>query len=185
MHGHPGYGSVGLAPVVGGPDDIVGGYASIIGQALQSVIGQMTPQQQMALASQMAQAREVDPNAVAVLPRTRDRRRRLIMGNQVTSVTSGSSADIEYRPQQLVRTERIIIPSAYAADIRINDVRVGNQSQLLATGALPGQAWSEVATDAYVHFDSADIGNIITLSITNTGSGTISFLSMLLGTAAL
>lgn len=180
MYGRQGYGSI------GGPDDIVGGGMpdAIIGQ-LGAIIGAMGPGQQAALAAQLAQARAIDPNASAVVARTRDKRRRLIMGPDPTVVSAGTAATIQLQPQQLFRTERLIIPSDIAPFFRIDDIRVGNRSQLVTTGSLPGSAFSEVAIDAYVEFDSADIGNLISLTVFNTDDEDQTFLAMLLGTAAI
>lgn len=163
---------------VGGPDQIVGGhYPNIVGN--EAIIGQVAA----ALAQKMAEAREIDPNAVTVEPRVRDERRRLIMGNAPVVVAAGSTTEVEFRPQQLFRTERIIVPSEIAPFFRFSDVRIGNRSQLLTSGSLPGSAFSEVAIDAYVHFDSADIGNTITLVLVNKDDEDHTFESMLLGTA--
>lgn len=175
-----GYGSV------GGPDDIVGGAPyDIVGAQLQSIIGSMSPSDKAALAASLQQARQIDPHAAGVVPRTRDKRRRLIMGPDPVVVATGDSEDVALQPQQLFRTERLIIPSEIAPFFRIDDIRVGNRSQLVTTGALPASAFSEVAIDAYVEFDTADIGNIITLTVTNTDDEDQTFLCMLLGTAAI
>jgi hypothetical protein len=96
----------------------------------------------------------------------------------------GIVTEVEFRPQQLLRVERIIIPSEIAPDVFVNDIKVGNLSQLLTTGGLPGSAFSEVAIDAYLHFDSAEIGNTISLILTNTSAVNVTFKSMILGAVA-
>lgn len=178
---YPSYGSVGAPDtIVGGrPQPIVGGhYAQIIG-SLQPVIGAAISQ---GIAQAMAEARKIDPNAVMVAPRERDQRRRQVIGHEPVTVAGGATAQVELKPQQLFRVERIFIPSEIASSFRLRDIRVGNQSQLLQAGSLPAQAFTEVSIDSYVDFDTADIGNTITLEFTNKTNEEKVFSSMLAGT---
>lgn len=178
--GYGGYGTV------GGPDDIVGGAPyDIVGARLQSIIGSMGPGEKAALAASLAESRAIDPQAAAVVPRTRDKRRRLPMGPDPVVVPTGDTVTIQLQPQQLFRTERLVIPSEIAPFFRIDDIKIGNRSQLVTTGSLPATAFSEVSIDCYVEFDSADIGNLISLTVTNTDDEDQTFLAMLLGTAAI
>jgi hypothetical protein len=172
---YPGYGSV------GSPDTIIGGhYAQIIGNPnFQAVIGQAINQ---AFAQKMAEARAIDPNAVAVAPRSRDERRRQVIGHAARTIAAGAVEDIELKPQQLFRVERIFIPSDISAGVEVVDLKVGNISQLLQAGALPGAMFSEVSIDSYVDFDSADIGNTITLQVRNITGEPLEFRSALAGT---
>lgn len=173
-----GYGAVGghYPQIIGGPDTIVGGdIAAVVGAAVEA-----------ALANSMSQAREVDPRAVAVAPRQRDERRRLIMGNAPTTIpAAGTPTDVQFQPQQLFRTELMVVPSEIAPDLRFSDIRVGNRSQLVTTGSLPATAFSEVAYNSYVHFDTADIGNIITLTVIAKNGADVSFECVLFGTAVI
>lgn len=166
---------------VGGPDTIVG-IDTIIG-ALAPVVG---AEQAVRLATAMAAARDVDPNAVAVEARKRDTRRRLIMGNAPTTIPlSGVSTPVTFTPQQLFRCEAIVIPSEIAPDLRLQDIKVGNRSQLLTSGSLPATAFSEVSYNSHVHLDSADVGNTLTLDVISKNGTDVTFECMLVGTAVI
>jgi hypothetical protein len=111
-------------------------------------------------------------------------RRRLVSGVPSTLVTSGSVADITIQPQEMFRIERIIVPSDIAFSFIFTDIKVGQASQLVAAGQLPCGAFTEVAVDSYVSFATANVGNVVILSVQNIDSSDQTFRAMLLGTAA-
>lgn len=122
----------------------------------------------------------------SVVSNTPDKARRLILGVPPTVVAFGAEATITSAPQQLFRTERVIIPSNIAFSFSILDVKVGNRSQFVAAGEVPAAAFTEVAIDAYVHWDTANVGNLITILISNTDTvGSKTFRGVLFGTAAI
>lgn len=121
----------------------------------------------------------------SVVSNTPDKARRLIQGIAPVSVAAAALADVTCAPQQLFRTERVIIPSSIAFFFAIEDVKVGNRSQFVASGQVPGAAFTEVAIDAYVHWDTANVGNIITVSVQNIDTATHVFRAVLFGTAAI
>lgn len=135
------------------------------------------------LAAKIAHARAA--GGVYVKEDHLDKRRRLIMGIAPTSVTTLAVADIETKPQQLMRIERVVVPSDIAFFFGIEDVKVGNRSQLVASGQLPAATFTEVARDCYVHWDTAVVGNIVTISVINNDTVTHVFRGTLLGTAAI
>jgi hypothetical protein len=49
----------------------------------------------------------------------------------------------------------------------VNDVKVGQDSQNVASGVLPGGMFSEQAVSAYVDWDTANLGAEIQLFVTN------------------
>jgi hypothetical protein len=120
-----------------------------------------------------------------VVNRAPDRLRRMTIGFGTTAVTTGQSVTISITPQETFRPERMIIPSSIAADYSITDIKVGQRSQLVASGAIPAMVYSEVSVDSYVHWDTANVGNTISLTITNNGAGTTNFVGALHGTVAM
>lgn len=126
-----------------------------------------------------------------VRPDVEKRWRRQVAAVPATPVAVGQIADVRIRPQRLFRIERVSIPSSIAAAVAIRQVVIGQEPQLVASGEIPGEAWSELARDAHVHFDTADIGHEIILTVRNRTDEldedekrNIVFRALLFGTAA-
>lgn len=115
-----------------------------------------------------------------------NQRRRLITGVPPLVLLSATQGDSQTQPQDLFRVERVTVPSNIAFDFVFIDIKIGQKSQLVASGQLPCGAFTEVAVDNYVQFDTASIGNLITLSVLNVTSpaATQTFRAVLVGTAA-
>lgn len=115
-----------------------------------------------------------------------NQRRRLITGVPPLVLASATQGDSQTQPQDLFRVERVTVPSNIAFDFVFIDIKIGQKSQLVASGQLPCGAFTEVAVDNYVQFDTASVGNLITLSVLNVTSpaATQTFRAVLVGTAA-
>ena len=182
------YGSVGAsedlleALSVNGEYDIVGGAGNseIIGA------GPVNRMRKPSLARTMQAARAVDPRAIAVRQQALSKRRRFPLGFVPTSVAGGgaTTATIPAAPQNLYRPERVTIPSDIAFDFGVQDIKVGNNSQLVSGGEVPGAIFTEVSVDNEVTFDTAEVGNQITILVRNTNANALTFRGALMGTVA-
>lgn len=123
-------------------------------------------------------------NAGAVVKTGLDRRRRYPLGFVPTTVPALTSALIPSAPQNLFRPERLVIPSDIAFDIGVVDIKVGNQSQLVQSVEVPGALFSEVAIDTNVTFDTAEVGNQVSVQARNKTAADIEFTAGLIGTIA-
>ncbi len=123
-------------------------------------------------------------NAGAVINRPLERRRRYPLGFTVTSVGAGASATISALPQTLFRSERLVIPSDIAFDLGVRDIKVGNTSQFAQNQEVPGAIFSEVAIDTRVGFDTAEVGNQISVDVRNKTLVAVEFTAALIGTIA-
>lgn len=123
-------------------------------------------------------------SAGAVIKRGLDRRRRYPLGVVPTSISAGDTETIPTTPQNLFRPERLVVPSDIAFDVGITDVKVGNQSQFVETSEVPGTLFSEVAINTGVTFDTAEIGNQISLSVRNKSLSDVEFTAGFVGTIA-
>jgi hypothetical protein len=123
-------------------------------------------------------------NAGAVVQTGLDRRRRYPLGFVPTVVNAATSALIPSAPQNLFRPERLVIPSDIAFDIGVVDIKVGNQSQLVQSVEVPGALFSEVAIDTNVTFDTAEVGNQVSVQARNKTLAAIEFTAGLIGTIA-
>ena len=126
----------------------------------------------------------VSRNAGAVIDRGLHRRRRYPLGFMVTSVPGGAIASIPSAPQNLFRAERIVVPSDIAFDFGVQDIKVGNQSQLVQSVEVPAVVFSEVAIDTNIGFDTAEVGNQLSLSVRNKTVDPIVFSAAAIGTVA-
>ena len=122
--------------------------------------------------------------AGAVISTGLNKRRRYPLGFVPTSIPASTSALIPSAPQNLFRPERLVIPSDIAFDIGVRDIKVGNQSQLVQSVEVPGALFSEVAIDTNVTFDTAEVGNQVSVDARNKTLAAIEFTAGLIGTVA-
>lgn len=115
------------------------------------------------------------------------RARRMAIGFGPTALAASSAAtDVSTLPQVVFRPERLFIPSDIAFDIVVVDVKIGNRSQLVAAGALPGAIFSEVSVDVFTHWDTAEVGNQIVLTVQNINVALArTFRASMIGAAAI
>lgn len=123
-------------------------------------------------------------NSGAVVKRGLDRRRRYPLGFVPTSIAASTTSQIPSAPQNLYRPERLVIPSDIAFDIGIGDIKVGNQSQLVQSVEVPAALFSEVAINTGVTFDTAEVGNQVSVTARNKSGVALEFTAGLVGTIA-
>lgn len=104
---------------------------------------------------------------VDVQPMVNRRHRLMVAGMGFTQVNQGAVATITIAPQRLFKTKLLSIPGTIALYFAITGVFVGQDSQLAAAGAIPCECFSETAVNAPVDWDTANIGNTITINIQN------------------
>jgi hypothetical protein len=64
------------------------------------------------------------------------------------------------------------------------DVKVGNQSQLVQSVEVPAAMFSEVAIDPHLTFDTAEVGNQISVQARNKSGNSLDFTAGMLGSIA-
>ncbi len=166
--------------IEGDPTDfLIGGDGSseIIGAAKRAVAG--AKMKKAAALKQLAMR-----NAGAVVNRGLDRRRRYPLGFVPTAVAAATTVQIPSAPQNLYRPERLVIPSDIAFDAGVADIKVGNQSQLVQSVEVPAALFSEVAINTGVTFDTAEVGNQVSVNIRNKSAAAFEFTAGLVGTIA-
>jgi hypothetical protein len=131
----------------------------------------------------MHRARQIDPNAVAVMQRRLTTRRKFPLGFPAIDLPAGGSALLETNPQFVFRPERLVVPSDIAFDVRLQDVKVGTQSQFVSTDAVPAAVFSEVAINTGISFRTAEIGNGVSFTAINTTLAVVRFSAAIIGTS--
>jgi len=109
--------------------------------------------------------------------------REYALGLGSTSVPGNSSVNINVQPQVVFRPERVLIPSNVALDFLITDIKVGKNSQLASTGAVPATAFTEQAFGVRLKMDTAQISMFVTISVTNTNPNARQFQGVIIGPA--
>jgi hypothetical protein len=98
-------------------------------------------------------------------------------------IAGGTSLNITSRPQILFRPERLLVPSDIAGDFTIDDVKVGNKSQLVASGSIPARVFQEDAVGVRLRGDTCQISQDLVLAVTNTAGAGRRFRACIIGTA--
>ncbi len=134
-----------------------------------------------ALANAILRRRVQDGAVLRSVPPRNAREYALGLGS--TSVTGNSSANINVQPQVIFRPERLVVPSNIAVDFLITDIKVGKNSQLVSTGALPAVMFTEQAFGVRLKMDTAQISMFVTVSVTNQNAQARNFQGGLVGPA--
>jgi hypothetical protein len=178
------------AEIMGGGDDALGeliGDGSdgsdgddILGAALRAR-GKKRNARKQAMANALMRRRVQDGAILRSVPPRNAREYALGLGS--TSVTGNSSANINVQPQVIFRPERLVVPSNIAVDFLITDIKVGKNSQLVSTGALPAVMFTEQAFGVRLRMDTAQISMFVTVSVTNQNVQSRNFQGGLVGPA--
>ena len=101
------------------------------------------------------------------------------------------SAQITGRPQTMVFSiNRFLISNAGtaggAADWIVNDIKIGNRSQFVQSGDVPGDLFAVNAIDTFVRFDTAQTAMDVVVVVTYIGLNECGapFFGAMVGTAA-
>jgi len=107
------------------------------------------------------------------------------MGFLQAGIDPGVTAEVISRPQVTFRGERLVIPTSVAADFSLNDIKVGNKSQLVNSTSLPSEMFQENAIGIRLAMDTATVAQDIALSVTNVDpSYAHTFRAAIVGTVA-
>lgn len=99
-----------------------------------------------------------------------------------TLFTASQTQDVNAFPQRGFKPHRLVVPSTLGPLFKINDIKVGQETQYVASGTIYGECFSEVAVAVYLKGTPARLGNNIVLSITNRdAANSQTFSAMLMG----
>jgi len=167
-------GSIG-ADIIGADDDALMRALAVSGLGMSEIVGAANP----------ALARRIRQRGAKVVRQKRPNTdRRYPLGFVPTSVGAGATLNVPGAPQNLFRPERLVIPSDIAFDFGVTDIKVGNTSQFVQNVEVPAALFSEVAINTAVQFDTAEVGNQISISIRNKSAGAVEFTAGAVGTIA-
>jgi hypothetical protein len=129
--------------------------------------------------------------AVVAAPMPTQANRDILPMSTGVPILPTQSAQITGRPQTLVfKIGRFVISNAGtaggAADWIVNDIKIGNRSQFVQSGDVPGDLFATNAIDTFVRFESAQTAMDVVVVVTYIGlneSGA-PFFGAMVGTAA-
>lgn len=128
--------------------------------------------------------RGYNPRVVKYEPTKYETLRHIVIGLTATApVGAGSLANITAQPQVPFQPTKLIVPSSQAPNFLLVDLKIGNQSQFAAGGAVPALAFSETATNVLMKLDMASVAQTIQLTVQNTSGATAPFSAVLFGDA--
>lgn len=189
------YDLIGADELIG--DDLIGGY-DIIGQDDDDYIGARFPirrqtraprrapntvyNRALAAATAMKQAQD----GLIVRQQAPTKARRLVIGlTSSAAVVAGALATITARPQSIAfKPQRVVIPSTIAPDFIISDIKVGNKSQLVQSGELPGEAFSPDLVDGEMEMDTVQTSQDFVMVVQNISGASRVFRAAVYGRAA-
>ena len=130
--------------------------------------------------------------AVVTAPMPTQANRDILPMSTGVPILPTQSAQITGRPQTLVfKIGRFVISNAGtaggAADWIVNDIKIGNRSQFVQSGDVPGDLFAVNAIDTFVRFESAQTAMDVVVVVTYIGlneSGA-PFFGAMVGTAAI
>ena len=171
-----------------GLDQIVGANLSqIVGQAVSNALATMGGQQTS------PGAQDFYPQSAPMMPRGSQGMphevplgsngpREFPMGFGLTPVAAGANTIINAQPQVNFRPSRLVIPDSVAPSFMVNDFKIGMRSQLVAPGALPAQSFTQQAVGTAMSLDTVNVGQFVTLDVTNVSVQAANFAASLFGT---
>ncbi|MEO8877480.1 MAG: hypothetical protein ABI461_17930 [Polyangiaceae bacterium] len=107
--------------------------------------------------------------------------RQFPVGFMFSNIAPGDEEDIEVKPQVYFRGERLALPPSLARYFDILDIKVGKDSQLAATGTMPGESFSAHAVGVRMELDTAKPGIVITIRVRNVDTAPHDFKAVLYG----
>ena len=112
---------------------------------------------------------------------THEKRRHFPIGFTQAQIQPGQVSEVEVKPQVLFRGERLAVAPSNARSFTIVDIKVGKDSQLAATGEMPGEAFSSLSVGTQMELDPAPPGIVITLLVHNVDTAPQDFGAVLYG----
>lgn len=105
--------------------------------------------------------------------------REYVLGFDTTEIPP----DVIKRPQVIFRPERVVIPSEIGKSFMVFDIKVGKNSQFIASGEVPGITFSEQAFGVRLKMDTCQISMDVSLIVRNITKEPKNFTAAIIGPA--
>lgn len=135
-------------------------------------------------AIKVAVAQKAVKQAQLVQTREPTRSREYPLGfDTVSTVAAGATVDVITRPQVIFRIDRFVVPASIAASFLIVDIKVGKNSQFVASAAVPAETFSNNSFGVRLKGDTAQISQDVLLRVTNISGSALRFFAAIIGPA--
>lgn len=113
------------------------------------------------------------PRTRVIKQRTKFNARQYPLGLGSVTIAAGatSTAVLTAQPQRIFRGQRLVLIASVVGAL-VTDVLVGVRSQLAGVGNQPVELYSATSTYVEQEWDTAQVGNIITVQLQNSLAGT-------------
>lgn len=129
-------------------------------------------------------AYEIGAAARGLMQKEPDSLRALALGfDSVSDVVAATLAVVSSQPQVVFRPDRLVVPASIAPYFLINDVKIGKNSQLISSTAIPAQAFAQDGTGVGLKMDTAQVSQLISLTVYNVDGADHRFFAAMLGPA--
>jgi hypothetical protein len=98
-----------------------------------------------------------------------NQRMALPFGSGTTAIAPGQSAQITTRPQTIAFVPERLRIGGDASRWLVNDISIGNRSQLAQAGDLPGELFATNAIDTFISFETVQTSMDVRLVVTYVG----------------
>ena len=98
------------------------------------------------------------------------------------TIAAATTQILTVRPTNPFRPELLVVDPAIAPSFLVNDIKIGRRSQFIGSGSVPAAAFSPLSPLVTLQFDTDQISQDISVSVTNTSGAPQRFTGFLLGT---
>ncbi len=123
------------------------------------------------------------PSQARVRPKGYTKARKQMIGiNSAATIAAAAQSTITVAPQTLFRGRKLIVGAALGVAFTIDDIKVGNVSQMAASGSVIADAFLPTATGQdNISMDTCPPGMSISITVTNISAGALTFRGALFG----
>lgn len=172
--GNPGWQNRGGGAAYGQDYEILGAY-EILGDP-------SAPPQAKAVANALIAAKSVQGKAV--LQQAPRREYQQVLPCTSLAIGAGLARDIQLNPQRPFRAEKFRASSTHTAPFFvITAYSIGQDNQFVGPGSIPVDLFSEVSLYSQIEAYTANLGNLITLTVQNIDVNTRDFRGAFFGTS--
>lgn len=124
-------------------------------------------------------------HAGALVPRAALKTREYTLGfaGSPTAIAGGAITPLKASPQVPFKGRRLIIPSDVAGALIITAFTIGKNPVLVSADPVSGRAFTEIGVGVDLNMDTAQISQVIALTLQNTSGASVSVTPTLIGTA--
>lgn len=181
--------------LISGYDDVdlvLAGAYDLVGATQANPRAQLAALQQMAqyrnqqAPLQAAMAQKLAQSGALLRSMNPTKARKQVLGMVSTgTIAAAGTATITARPQTFAfKPERVFIPATIGPDFTIQDIKVGNVSQLVQSGDLPAEAFSQTSFGVEMDMDTVQTSQDFIIQVTNISGGARTFRALILGRSA-